>query len=100
MNQGLGLLANQLYRSLPKSVTPALRFGFAVDGRGGVEKSIVPSSRSIPMKCHCVQLPAALEGPIPDAGDAVTNRDVRQAGAASESALPNAGYAVRYRDVR
>ena len=52
------------------------------------------------MKCHCVQLPAALEGPISDAGDAVTNRDIRQAGAASESAFPNAGYAVRYRDVR
>ena len=46
------------------------------------------------------QAAAALEGPIPDAGNAIRNRDARQAGAVFESPLPDAGDAVRNRDAR
>ena len=36
----------------------------------------------------------------PDAGDAITNRDARQAAAVTEGTLPDAGDAIRDRDAR
>ena len=91
MNQGLWLLTNQLYRPSCKSVTPTLCFGFAVDGGGGSGENILPFFRSIPKKCHCGQVGALKEGPIPDAGNAIRNRDARQAFAATEGRTPDAG---------
>ena len=40
------------------------------------------------------------EGSLPDAGDAIRNRDARQAGAVFEGRLPDAGDAIRNRDAR
>ena len=49
---GSGLLADELYWPTPKSLTPALRFGFAVDGGDGlVENEFIPF-RSTPKKCY------------------------------------------------
>ena len=99
MNHWLWLLTNQLYRPTPKSLTPALRFGFAVDsGDCAVEKvsatrisaAKAPDFRSIPKECHSGQAGASTEGPILDAGDAVTNRNARQAGAPNEGGNPDA----------
>ena len=88
---GLWLLTNQLYRPTTKSVTPAFGFGVAVDGGGGSSENILPFLRSIPKKCHCGQVGALKEGPIPDAGNAIRNRDARQAFAATEGRTPDAG---------
>ena len=98
MNQGLWLLTNQLYRPTSKSVTPALCIRFAVDGGSSTFKNIWPFFRSIPKKCHCGQASAPIAGMIPDAGDAVTNRDACQTGAVHEGSLPDAGDSIRYRD--
>ena len=43
----------------------------------------------------CLQADAFIERPIPDAGNAVGDRDVGQAGAAIERPVPNADDAVR-----
>ena len=40
------------------------------------------------MKCDARQAGAAVEGTLPDAGDAITNRDARQAGAAKKASPP------------
>ena len=47
-----------------------------------------------------VRLAAAIEGIIPDAGDAVGNRHTRQAGTAKERIIPDAGDAVGNRHIR
>ena len=47
-----------------------------------------------------VRLLQSEKAPFPDAGDAITNRDARQAGAATEGAIPDAGDAIRNRDTR
>ena len=99
MDQGLWLLADQLYRPTPKSITPAFGFGVAVDGGGGSSENILPFLRSIPKKCHCGQAFAFIEGHIPDTGDTVRNGDACQA-SAPESAISDAGDAVRNRDTR
>ena len=91
MNQGLWLLTNQLYRPTSKSVTPALCIRFAVDGGSSTFKNIWPFFRSIPKKCHSFQAHAVIEGALPDAGDAVANRDAGQVGATSEGTISNAG---------
>ncbi len=98
--RGSGFLADQLHRSASERVTPALRFGFAVDGEGEHFGNPRTHFRSIPKKCHCGQAGAVEEGLIPDAGDAVRDRDARQAGAAPEGPFPDAGDAVRDRDTR
>ena len=100
MNQGLWLLTNQLYRSLPPSLAPALGFGFAVDGGSGSAKNFFPFLRSIPKKCHCGQAGAVSEGRILDAGDAITNGDARQVLAATEGPLPDVDDAIRNRNTR
>ena len=99
MNQGSGLLTNQLYRLITPFVTPALSFGFAVDGGEGIEENI-SRFRSIPKKCYNLQTGATLEGINPDAGDPITNRDACQFIALREGILPDTGDAVRYRDTR
>ena len=100
MGENLWLLANQLYWPTTPSVIPALGFGFAVDGGGCVIENLftrfrsIPK-RSIPKKCHSGQAFALLEGTPPDAGDAIRDRDARQAGAPREGTLPDAGDTVR-----
>ena len=94
------LLTNQLYWPITPSVTPALRFGFAVDGWGSLFENFFPFLRSIPKKCYLCQILAVREGPITDAGDTVTNRDDRQTTAGLEDILPDAGDAIRNRDAR
>ena len=100
MGRWLWLLTNQLYRPSCKSVTPALCFGFAVNGGGCLTKNLITRFRGIPKKCHTRQTAASIEGLIVDAGDAVTNRDARQAGASIEGALPDTGNTIRNRDAR
>ena len=97
MNYWLWLLTNQLYRPSCKSITPALGFGFAVDGGGGSGENILPFFRSIPKKCYCSQAGALREGTILDTSDACADRDARQAGAEIEGANCNAGDTVRDR---
>jgi len=99
MNQGSGLLADQLYRPTTKSLAPTLCFGFAVDGGSGSGENIFPFLRSIPKKSYCGQAGAVLEGRLPDTGDTITNRDVCQAGAI-EGGIPYTGDAIRNRDAR
>ena len=41
-----------------------------------------------------------MEGPIPDASNAITNRDARQAAAVIECTIPDAGDALRNCDAR
>ena len=41
-----------------------------------------------------------IEGIIPDAGNAIRNRDARQAAAVTEGIIPDAGDAIRNRDAR
>jgi len=41
-----------------------------------------------------------LKAVAPDAGDAIRNRDARQAGAVIEGIIPDAGDAIRNRDAR
>ena len=108
--QGSGLLADQLYRPALPSITPALRFGFAVDcwGRAKASRSSTTVNyvfpfikfRGIPKKCHSAQVFAPSEGSMPDAGDAITNCDAGQAGAFIEGPLSDAGDAIRDRDAR
>ena len=101
MNQGLWLLTNQLYRPSFKSITPTLCFGFAVDGGGGAAKSqALVIFWSIPKKGHRGEAAALKEGPIPDAGNAIRNRDAHKAPAILEGIPPNAGNAIRNRDAR
>ena len=97
-----GLLADQLYRSTTKSLAPALRFGFAVDGGGCAGENVVMRLlfRSIPKKCHSGQAAAHNEGVVPETGNAGGDRDARQAAAASEGPLLDAGDAIRNRDAR
>ena len=95
-----GFLADELYWPVCKSITPALCFGFAVDGGGCDYENLSPRFRSIPKKCHCGQAGAVSEGLTPDAGDAVGDRDARQAGAVIEGAPPDASDAVTNRDAR
>ena len=52
----------------------------------------------IPKKCHCGQVRAKCEGPIPYASDAIWDRDACQVGAFREGARPDANYAVRNLD--
>ncbi len=47
-----------------------------------------------------VRLVQSEEGLIPDAGDAIRDRDARQAGAAYEGALPDAGDRIAFNGVR
>ena len=98
VHRGLWLLTNQLHRPTCKSVTPALCFGFAVDGWSGTFENLFPRFRSIPKKCHSGQMGAAIEGLMPDAGDAVRNGNALQTGTFPEGHLPDAGDAIRYRD--
>ena len=46
------------------------------------------------------QTAAAREGVVPDAGNAVANRDAPQVGAEGEGLSPNADDTIRYRDTR
>ena len=56
-----GFLADELHWPSPKSLTPGLGFGFAVDGGGCVIEKI-SQLRSIPKKCHCGQAVTETEG--------------------------------------
>ena len=83
-----GLLADQLNWPSRERITPALRFGFAVDGGGCVtEKS--NHLRSIPKKCHCGQAGAVIEDEVSDVGYAIRNPDATQAGAVLAVLLPD-----------
>ena len=95
-----GFLADQLHWPSRERITPALCFGFAVDGGGRLFESVFCHLRGIPKKCHCCQAGAATKGKLPDAGDVVTNRDARQAAAGAEGPIPNAGDPFTYRDAR
>ena len=77
MDQGLWFLTNQLYRPTNKSVTPAFRFGFAVDGGRCAGENTFPNRRRIPKECYCGQAFAINEGRMLDAGDTLTDRDAR-----------------------
>ncbi len=100
MNQGSELLTNQLYRPSRERLTPALGFGFAVDGGGGIMKNLFPFFRSTPKKCHCGQAGAFRKGPFPNTSDAVTNRDTRQGSAGFKGPFPDAGNAIRNGNAR
>ncbi len=95
-----GFLADQLHWPTPKPLTPALRFGFAVDCWCGIPENLFTLFRSIPKKYHCGQAGAATEGPSPDAGNTVRDRETGQACAITEGDPPDAGDAVGYRDAR
>ena len=95
-----GFLADKLYRSTPKSLTPTLRFGFAVDGGGCVFENLFTRFRSIPKKCHCGQAVAEPKSAQPNAGNSIRDRNARQASAVSEGPTPDAGNAIRGRDSR
>ena len=99
MNHGLWLLTNQLYRPTTKSIAPALCFGFAVDGWNRVFENLLTHFRRISKKCYTRQTGAVLEGRLPDTGDAITNRDVCQAGAI-EGGIPYTGDTIRNCDAR
>ena len=73
MNQGLGLLTNQLYWHTTPIITPTLRFGFAVYGGGSLIENLFPRFRSIPKKSYCGQALAGIEGLLPNAGDTIRN---------------------------
>ena len=98
MNQGLWPLTNQLYRSLPPSLVPALCFGVAVDCGSGLKEHPSPILGSIPKKCYCGQASAVIEGLTTNTGNTIRDRDARQFPAFPEGKLPDAGNAVRYRD--
>jgi hypothetical protein len=91
---GSGFLADQLHWPICKSLTPTLCFGFAVDGGGCELENPFVRIRSIPKKCHCGL--AGKEGPIPDTGDAIRDRDARQAGAFAEGPTPDAGDSLAF----
>ena len=93
-----GLLADELHWPTTPSLTPALRFGSAVDGwRSFVEW--IFSLRGIPKKCDTRQVGAVTEGELPDAGDAIRNRDIFQVGAVSEGYISDADDGIRNRDI-
>ena len=100
MGRGSGLLADQLHWPTCKSLTPALRFWFAVDGGERTFEGVICNLRSIPKECYCGQAFAGKEGHLPDTGDAITNRDAGQLSAQSEGACPDAGDTIRNRDTR
>ena len=52
------------------------------------------------MKSYTSQLPAAAEGVIPDAGNAIRNRDTRQTRAVTKGPNSDAGDAIWNRDAR
>ena len=93
--RGSGFLADQLYRPPRKSLTPALRFGFAVDDRGRIFENFFPRFRCIPKKCHRCEAAAVKEGIVPNVGDAIANRDARQAGALTEGHRSDASNTIR-----
>ena len=94
----LGLLTDELNWSSGERITPSLRFGFAADGGWGFCKNLFSRFRSIPKKCHTGQVAAGTEGPTPDAGDTIRDRDSRQFGTVTEGFPSYTGDAVRYRD--
>ena len=94
------LLTNQLYWPTTKSITPTLRFGFAIDCGVGFFENFFPFLRSIPKKCYSGQAGAVFECVIPDAGDAIWNRDTPQANAAMESITLYDGDTIWNRDAR
>jgi hypothetical protein len=77
----LRLLADQLDRPTPKHLTPALGFGFAVDGWNRAFESFFTLLRSIAKKCDSGQSRASIEGTTPYIGYTIRDRDARQAGA-------------------
>ena len=89
--RGSGLLTNQLYRPSRERIAPALRLRLSVDGGGCEYENHATRFRSISKKCHCGQAGAVVEGAVPDAGDAIRNRDARQAATVKEGAMPNSG---------
>ena len=52
------------------------------------------------MKCNVCKLGAFKESIFADSGNAVRNRDARQAGAITEGTSPDTGDAIRNRDAR
>ena len=87
----LRLLADQLDRPTPKHLTPALGFGFAVDGWNRAFESFFTLLRSIAKKCDSGQSRASIEGTTPYIGYTIRDRDARQAGAGNEGGFPDAG---------
>ncbi len=65
-----------------------------------LEKAPPPDAGDAVRNRDARQAAAITEGVIADADDAVTNRDARQAAAATEDAMPDAGDAVTNRDAR
>ena len=98
MDQGLGLLTNQLYRPTTKSIAPTLRFGFAVDGGWRTFESAASDLRRITKKCHSRQTSASIKGPAADVGNALCDNDARQAGAPNEGIPPDTSNAIRNHD--
>ena len=94
----LGFLADQLDRPTTPSITPTLCFGVAVDGGSCAFKNPFTRFRSISKKCHCGQVGALKEGAQADAGNAVRDRNTRQASAEPEGLLPDADDIVTNRD--
>ena len=102
MGRWLWLLTNQLYRPTPKCITPALGFGFAVDGefvRHDI-KSVLADLRSITKDPDTHQAGAIPDYLILDSGNAFRNRNARQVVAFPEGLKPDAGNAFRDRDTR
>ncbi len=73
-----GFLADKLYRSTCKSITPTLCFGVAVDGGGCEQKNKRAFRfRSIPKKYHSGQAGSySYEGRFPDARGSESPKDV------------------------
>ena len=62
-----------------------------------VGASVPCEMASVPMNIHSVVTkPVVSEGPVPDAGDTVRERDARQAGAVTESLRPDAGHRISF----
>ena len=61
-------------------------------------ENIVFHFRRIPKKCYFSQTGACIEAPSPDTGNAVRDRNTRQAGTVTEGSSSDAGNAIRYRD--
>ncbi len=65
-----------------------------------LEKAAPPMLVTLSGIVMLVRLVQSIEGLIPDAGDAIRDRDARQAGAVVEGSSPDAGDAIRDRDTR